>query len=148
MTESLMPILDRRSPEIYYPFLTIFSGMAMLMLSGITGNTLTETVSKKYGPRQNPAYQRLQPVTIRAKSLLLLWKDIKIFFGNSGQWSQLFIIGALILIYIYNFRTLPIKTLADSFPFIKEFPGACQYADGRSCAFRGCREVSLFVNKP
>jgi ABC-2 type transport system permease protein len=50
----------------------------------------------------------------------VLWKDIKIFFRDAGQWPQLFIIGALILIYIYNFRTLPLKTLNEIFPFIKE----------------------------
>jgi ABC-2 type transport system permease protein len=50
----------------------------------------------------------------------ILWKDVKIFFRDAGQWSQLLIISALILIYIYNFRVIPVNTLSEIFPFIKE----------------------------
>lgn len=35
-------------------------------------------------------------------------KEIKMFFRDQSQWSQLFLIGALILVYIYNFTVLPL----------------------------------------
>jgi ABC-2 type transport system permease protein len=121
MTESLMPILNRQSPEIYYPFLTIFIGMVMLMLSGITGSTLYGKSLENIRPSAKSVISTAAAGCYPGEKLAFLWKDIKIFFRDPGQWSQLFIIGALILIYIYNFRTLPLKTLADAFPFIKEF---------------------------
>ncbi len=121
MTESLMPILNRQSPEIFYPFLTICFGMVMLMLSGITGNRLYGNSLERIQPSAKSVISTAAAGHYPGEKLAFLWKDIKIFFRDPGQWSQLFIIGALILIYIYNFRTLPLKTLADAFPFIKEF---------------------------
>jgi ABC-2 type transport system permease protein len=38
-----------------------------------------------------------------------LTKEIKIFFRDQTQWSQLFLIGALIIIYVYNFKVLPLE---------------------------------------
>jgi ABC-2 type transport system permease protein len=35
-------------------------------------------------------------------------KEIKSFFRDQTQWSQIFLIGALVLIYIYNFKALPL----------------------------------------
>ncbi|MBT3311235.1 MAG: hypothetical protein HN737_13150 [Desulfobacterales bacterium] len=35
-------------------------------------------------------------------------KEIKTFFRDQTQWSQIFLLGALILIYIYNFSVLPL----------------------------------------
>jgi ABC-2 type transport system permease protein len=36
-------------------------------------------------------------------------KEIKTFFRDQTQWSQLFLIAALIVIYIYNFNVLPLE---------------------------------------
>ncbi len=36
-------------------------------------------------------------------------KEIKTFFRDQTQWSQLFLIGALMGIYIYNFKVLPLE---------------------------------------
>ena len=38
----------------------------------------------------------------------LVSKEIRTFFRDQTQWSQLFLIGALIVIYIYNFKVLPV----------------------------------------
>lgn len=35
-------------------------------------------------------------------------KEIKTFFRDQTQWSQLFLIGALVVIYVYNFNVLPL----------------------------------------
>ncbi len=35
-------------------------------------------------------------------------KEIRTFFRDQTQWTQLFLIGALIVIYIYNFKVLPL----------------------------------------
>lgn len=36
-------------------------------------------------------------------------KELKSFFRDQSQWSQLFLIGALVVIYIYNFKVLPLE---------------------------------------
>ena len=36
-------------------------------------------------------------------------KEIKSFFRDQTQWSQIFLIGALVLIYIFNFKALPLE---------------------------------------
>jgi ABC-2 type transport system permease protein len=36
-------------------------------------------------------------------------KDIRAFFRDNTQWSQLFLIGALVVVYIYNFSVLPLE---------------------------------------
>ena len=38
----------------------------------------------------------------------LALKEIRTFFRDQTQWTQLFLIGALIVIYIYNFKVLPL----------------------------------------
>lgn len=38
----------------------------------------------------------------------LATKEIRTFFREQTQWTQLFLIGALIVIYIYNFKVLPL----------------------------------------
>ncbi len=35
-------------------------------------------------------------------------KELKSFFRDQSQWSQLFLIGALVVIYVYNFKVLPL----------------------------------------
>ncbi|ACN16443.1 conserved hypothetical protein [Desulforapulum autotrophicum HRM2] len=39
----------------------------------------------------------------------LVFKEIKSFFRDQTQWSQLFLIFALIGIYVYNFKVLPLE---------------------------------------
>jgi ABC-2 type transport system permease protein len=41
-----------------------------------------------------------------------LKKDIKIFFRDSTQWSQIFILTALIIVYLFNVKNLPIQSEA------------------------------------
>ncbi|MFC1886483.1 hypothetical protein ACFLZM_05450 [Thermodesulfobacteriota bacterium] len=36
-------------------------------------------------------------------------KEIKIFWRDQTQWTQIFLVGALIIIYIYNFSVLPLE---------------------------------------
>ena len=40
----------------------------------------------------------------------LLIKDIKVFLRDATQWSQLFLLGALIFIYLFNIKNIPLPT--------------------------------------
>jgi len=42
------------------------------------------------------------------KKQAIVLKDIKLFFRDASQWSQLFLIFALMVVYIYSFKLLPV----------------------------------------
>ena len=55
-----------------------------------------------------PLWDRLfarLPISAPARALVL--KDLKTFLRDATQWSQLVLLGALVVVYIYNFRVLP-----------------------------------------
>lgn len=121
MTESVAPLLKGQMPDILYLLLLLSNGAFMLMLSGAIGqrlyiNNLERIQPSTHHPSRITHYERFYP----GHNISVLWKDLKVFFRDTGQWSQLFIIGALILIYVYNFRAIPIKSLSVLTPFIKE----------------------------
>src|SRR5437870_5341624 len=49
------------------------------------------------------------PVRPLGRSLLL--KDVKVFLRDTTQWSQLLLLLALVLVYLYNFRVLDLERL-------------------------------------
>ncbi len=40
----------------------------------------------------------------------ILMKDMKLFWRETSQWSQLFMLGALVVVYLFNIRNLPLET--------------------------------------
>jgi ABC-2 type transport system permease protein len=46
---------------------------------------------------------------VSGKVRALLSKEVKTFFRDNTQWSQLFLLAALIVVYLYNFKVLPIE---------------------------------------
>jgi len=46
----------------------------------------------------------------RSSSLMWIFrKEAKLFLRDSAEWSQLFMIGALVVVYLYNFKVLPVE---------------------------------------
>jgi len=39
----------------------------------------------------------------------LIAKDVRVFFRDNSQWSQLLLLGALVVVYLYNFSVLPLE---------------------------------------
>lgn len=37
-------------------------------------------------------------------------KDLRLFFRDNAQWSQLILIGVLVIVYVFNMRSLPLHT--------------------------------------
>lgn len=52
--------------------------------------------------------------TTRAELML---KDIRVFFRDTTQWSQLILLGVLMVVYIYNIRALPLYSEGVSYFF-------------------------------
>ena len=40
----------------------------------------------------------------------LLGKEVRVFFRDATQWSQLILLGVLVVVYVYNIRVLPLHT--------------------------------------
>lgn len=56
---------------------------------------------------RRPRIERLlQPLRVNARSLVA--KDIRAFFRDTTQWSQLILLVVLVVIYIYNIKVLPL----------------------------------------
>ncbi|HEX2219298.1 MAG TPA: hypothetical protein VHG35_10890 [Gemmatimonadales bacterium] len=45
-----------------------------------------------------------------------IYKDLRLFFRDNSQWSQLILLGVLLLIYIFNIKSLPIHS-GERIPF-------------------------------
>jgi len=58
---------------------------------------------------------RLLPLSPVRRQLLV--KDLKIFLRDVSQWSQLLLLLALVLLYLYNFRVLDVQRI----PYMSEF---------------------------
>ncbi len=48
----------------------------------------------------------------RGRMRAIVLKDLKLFFRDASQWSQLFLLFALIVVYIYSFKLLPLERAA------------------------------------
>jgi len=59
--------------------------------------------------RQLEVLVRLLPLSTVRRQLLI--KDLKIFLRDVSQWSQLLLLMALVLVYLYNFRVLDLERI-------------------------------------
>ena len=48
----------------------------------------------------------LKPLTVAKREFVL--KDIRLFFRDTTQWSQLILLGVLVVVYIFNIKVLPL----------------------------------------
>jgi len=55
----------------------------------------------------------------RPSTRVLLAKDLKVFLRDTAQWSQLLLLVALVLVYLYNFRVLDLDRLPYMSGFVK-----------------------------
>lgn len=50
----------------------------------------------------------LRPLGVQRRELIL--KDVRVFFRDPTQWSQLIILAVLVVVYVYNMQVLPLAT--------------------------------------
>jgi ABC-2 type transport system permease protein len=65
-------------------------------------------------PLRGPAARALAWLPPQKREFL--FKDLRLFFRDNTQWSQLILLGVLLMIYIFNINTLPIHT-GEQIPF-------------------------------
>lgn len=121
-TEILSPLLRKTKGEAFFY-------LAMLWSTGLAGIVIGEWVSQliyyagwsrsQEGKKAAISRSRLADVFFRVVALpfrgkmrAIVLKDIKLFFRDTSQWSQLFLIFALMVVYIYSFKLLPVERAA------------------------------------
>jgi ABC-2 type transport system permease protein len=109
-------LFNRPTDEgFFYALLASYALFFPLVASWVSGAVYLTGWSKaqesKQGRRKHELFERLLnwltrpfPEILRA----LIAKDIKTFLRDSTQWSQLFLLMALIVVYLYNFKVLPL----------------------------------------
>jgi ABC-2 type transport system permease protein len=55
----------------------------------------------------------LRPIGIQRRELVL--KEIRVFFRDTTQWSQLLLLGVLIVLYVFNVKFLPLNGVGVTF---------------------------------
>lgn len=58
------------------------------------------------------SFFRIAALPFRGKMRAIVAKDLKLFFRDTSQWSQLFLLFALMVVYIYSFKLLPLERAA------------------------------------
>lgn len=119
ITEAVFPILKESSFSIFYPMVLFSSALFFLFLSEITGLWFYRKNIERIQPSGERVGRGFFGRYYPEMNTAMFYKDIKTFFRDTGQWSQVIIIGALIMIYVYNFKSIPVNALS-GFSFIRE----------------------------
>lgn len=116
-TEALTPLLRSGHGSAFY--------LLMLWSTAFSGFVIAEWVGSRIyrhgwsrsqeGKRAVISRSRVADIFFRLASApfpermkALVQKDLKIFFRDTSQWSQLFLLLALMVVYIYSFKFLPL----------------------------------------
>lgn len=120
MTRVLMEVLRGNGAPGLTTLLLISTGPALVVMVGwLAGWIYSEGWSKAQEGRRArisrsgpfgflvEVASRAFPSSMRA----MVIKDVKTFFRDTTQWSQLFLLGAIMVVYVFNFRVLPLGEL-------------------------------------
>jgi ABC-2 type transport system permease protein len=99
----------------FYAMLASYALFFPLVTSWVSGAVYLSGWSKaqesRQGRRKLDFLDRLLDWSTRPFSAVtqaVMLKDIKTFLRDTTQWSQLFLLVALIIVYLYNFKVLPL----------------------------------------
>jgi ABC-2 type transport system permease protein len=115
--EILAGTLFSRDTEqgFFFALLTSYALFLPVSACWVSGAVYLEGWSKaqesRQGRRKHDWPDRILTVLTRPFSPILralMVKDVKTFLRDTTQWSQLFLLVALIVVYLYNFKVLPL----------------------------------------
>ena len=117
--DALSPLLKGGAGDAIFPLLMLWStAMAGVVIGEwacariyYAGWSRTQEGRKARLSRSRLAERlfRLAVLPFRGKTRAIILKDTKLFFRDTSQWSQLFLLLALIVVYIYSFKLLPLE---------------------------------------
>ncbi len=118
-TRSLFPLLKGRFEDSMFYFLLLLSTGLMSVLAGswICRFLYYRGWSRSYESREAkikrvPLLEGLFDFLMRpfhGSTKVMVIKDIKIFLRDTRQWSQLILLFALVVVYLFNFKALPLN---------------------------------------
>jgi ABC-2 type transport system permease protein len=117
-TEAILPLLQNYpGSPIFFFLLLLSTGLALIVIGNYLSSYLyydgwsKSQEAKKSIVSKTTLIDRLVTLFARhfsPQTRALMIKDIKTFFRDTTQWSQLFLLAALVVIYLYNFSVLPL----------------------------------------
>ncbi len=118
-TEILFPMLGLRDgqPLFYFAVLVTTAAVAVMACEAVVSRWFAAGWTKAQEGRQTrkalmPLWERILGVLtspFSSATRVLVEKEIKTFFRDTSQWSQLILLAALIVVYVYNFSVLPLQ---------------------------------------
>ncbi len=121
-TETLSSTLRQTKGETSFYLLMLWSTALVSIVIGewfcekiyYTGWSRSQEGKKAVISRSRVAdgFFKLISLPFSGKMRAIVMKDVKIFFRDTSQWSQLFLLLALMVVYIYSFRLLPLDRVA------------------------------------
>jgi len=124
--EAIWPVVSGGASDPFWILMLLSTAAAMFVIGGwvfdavyMSGYSRAQEGGRYRTYGLTPSGKFLDRLAGRVESPLkaLLVKDAKTFFRDTAQWSQLFLLGSLVVVYIYNFKVLPL----DRFPFATFF---------------------------
>ncbi|MBI4619191.1 MAG: hypothetical protein HY739_03345 [Desulfobacterales bacterium] len=117
-TEAILPLLQNyEGSPVFFFLLLLSTGLALIVIGNYLSSHLyydgwsKSQEAKKSTISKTRVIERLITFFTRyfsPQTRALMIKDIKTFFRDTTQWSQLFLLAALVVVYLYNFSVLPL----------------------------------------
>jgi ABC-2 type transport system permease protein len=121
-TETLSPLLRTAKGDARFSLLMLWSTAAASIVIGewVCGRIYYTGWSRSQEGKKSPisrsraadAFFWLLSLPFRGKMRAIVLKDVKLFFRDTSQWSQLLLLFALMVVYIYSFKLLPLERAA------------------------------------
>jgi ABC-2 type transport system permease protein len=121
-TETLSSLLRKKTADIGFNLLMLWStGLAGIVIGEwVCGKIYYAGWSRSQEGRKAAlsrsravdSFFRLLTAPFRGTTRAIVLKDVKLFFRDTSQWSQLFLLFALMVVYIYSFKLLPLDRAA------------------------------------
>jgi ABC-2 type transport system permease protein len=102
----------------YLPFYMLWTTAAALVVLGallhrwlyLKGFSKAQESAQRWaraGLLQKVLTRALRPLGVLRRELVL--KEVRLFFRDTTQWSQLILLGVLVVVYVFNIRYLPLR---------------------------------------
>jgi ABC-2 type transport system permease protein len=125
-TATLLPFLGLQGQDAWFHYLLLLSTALFLLVLGSWLSTVLYPIgwSKAQEGRRRRGLHTWSSIVTQGLACLfpphlrvVIVKDLKTFCRDTGQWSQLFQLLALVVVYVYNFSVLPVLNLGNVYAF-------------------------------
>ena len=125
-TQALLPLLTgEKGDGVFFTLVLISNAAFFMLIASWSGSLLyTDGINKSLGSKRRGIRflsVRTFSGTVPKLRRALMVKDLKIFLRDNSQWPQLLLLLALVVIYVYNFKVLPLDLIPEASFVISNF---------------------------